>query len=67
MKKLRGKFYKWLAWLFWKLHIITEKDYVNFLITLKADEERSRRLEEAKTEEVIKVLVEFARAKGLEG
>jgi len=26
MKTLRGKFYKWLAWFFWKLHIITEKD-----------------------------------------
>lgn len=26
MKTFRGKFYKWLAWLFWKLHIITEKD-----------------------------------------
>jgi len=38
MKTLRGKFLKWLAWLFWKLHIITEKDYVNFLITLKAIE-----------------------------
>jgi len=38
MKTLRGKFLKWLAWLFWKLHIITEKDCFNFLITLKTIE-----------------------------
>jgi len=38
MKTLKGKFLKRLAWLFWKLHIITEKDYVNFLITLIAIE-----------------------------
>jgi len=38
MKTLRGKFLKWLAWIFWKLHIITEKEYVNFLITLIAVE-----------------------------
>ena len=38
MRTLRGNFLKWLAWLFWKLHITTEKDYVNYLINLKAVE-----------------------------
>jgi len=38
MKTLRGKTLKWLAWLFWKLRITTEKDYVNFIITMKAVE-----------------------------
>jgi len=36
LEQFRGKFLKWLAWLFWKLHIITEKDYINFIITIKA-------------------------------
>jgi len=39
---LKGKFLKWLAWLFWKLHIITEKDYFNLLTTLMAIEEGLR-------------------------
>ena len=38
MKTLRGKIYKRLAWLFRKLHIITEKTMSNFLITLIAVE-----------------------------
>lgn len=39
---IRIKFIKSLAWIFWKFHIITEKDYVNLTITLLAIEKGLR-------------------------
>jgi len=38
MRSLRLKLAKALAWMFWKLHIITEKDYVWFCIDLLAQD-----------------------------
>jgi len=42
MKTLKEKILKGLAWLFWKLRVTAEKDYVNFLITMKALEAELR-------------------------
>lgn len=36
MKSLRLKLVKALAWTFWKLRIITDKDYFNLCLTLAA-------------------------------
>jgi len=38
MKNLRLKLAKALAWIFWKLRIITESDYVNLCLTLLASD-----------------------------
>lgn len=39
---IRTKLIRGCAWLFWKLHIIMEKDYVNLVLLLKAVEARLR-------------------------